>query len=104
MAMEHVSANFLLDIILEVDIISLLETDAARPYIGSNDIASWLSERLRMYVDYGPGPKEHTWGSVNLCVSLMSHDCAYSFPRTMLLSKYPILKSEHHLLPSPDGK
>lgn len=47
-----------------VDVISLLETDAARPYIGNHDIASWLSERLRMYVDYGPGPKAHTWGCV----------------------------------------
>ncbi len=46
----------------DVDVIGLLETDAARPYIGSHDIASWLSERLHMYVDYGPGPKDHTWG------------------------------------------
>lgn len=42
--------------------IGLLETDAARPYIGSRDIASWLEERLNVYVDYGPGPKDHTWG------------------------------------------
>ena len=46
----------------EVDVIGLLETDAARPYIGSHDIASWLGERLHMHVDYGPGTKEHTWG------------------------------------------
>lgn len=69
----------------EVDVIGLLETDAARPYIGNHDIASWLSERLRMFVDYGPGPKDHTWGN-------------------LVLSKYPILKTEHFLLPSPEGE
>ena len=53
---------------VDVDVIGLLETDAARPFIGNHDLASWLSERLKMYVDYGPGPKDHTWGSV------MSHD------------------------------
>ena len=42
--------------------IGLLETDAARPYIGNHDIASWLSERLDMYADYGPGTNDHTWG------------------------------------------
>ena len=42
--------------------IGLLETDAARPYIGNHDILSWLSERLHMYADYGPGSKDHTWG------------------------------------------
>ena len=53
-----------------MDVIGLLETDAARPYIGSHDLASWLGERLRMYVDYGPGTKDHTWGSV---LPLFSH-------------------------------
>ena len=37
------------------------------------------------YVDIGPGPNQHTWGCV-------------------LLSKFPILESKHHLLPSPDGE
>lgn len=45
--------------------IGLLETDAARPYIGNHDIASWLGERLHMFADYGPGPKDHTWGLVS---------------------------------------
>lgn len=45
-----------------VDVIGLLETDATRPYIGNHDLASWLSERLDMYVDYGPGTDKHTWG------------------------------------------
>ena len=46
----------------EVDVIGLLETDATRPYIGNHDLATWLSERLDMYVDYGPGTDKHTWG------------------------------------------
>ena len=37
------------------------------------------------YVDIGPGPNQHTWGAV-------------------LLSKFPIINSTHHLLPSPDGE
>ena len=38
-----------------------------------------------MYVDYGPGPNKHTWGAA-------------------LLSKFPIIESTHHLLPSPVGE
>ena len=37
------------------------------------------------YVDIGPGPNQHTWGAV-------------------LLSKFPIINSTHHLLPSPHGE
>ena len=37
------------------------------------------------YVDLGPAPSSSTWG------------CA-------LLSKYPILNTTHHLLPSPSGE
>ncbi|XP_064404769.1 PGAP2-interacting protein-like isoform X2 [Halichondria panicea] len=69
----------------EVDVIGLLETDAARHFIGSRDIATWLEERLNVYVDYGPGPKAHTFGC-------------------LLVSRYPIVKSTHHLLPSPEGE
>ncbi|KAG6805956.1 hypothetical protein H0H92_013249, partial [Tricholoma furcatifolium] len=37
------------------------------------------------HVDIGPGPNSHTWGAV-------------------LLSKFPIINSTHHLLPSPRGE
>lgn len=36
-------------------------------------------------VDIGPGPNAHTWGAV-------------------LLSKFPIISTKHHLLPSPHGE
>ncbi|TKA53269.1 Protein CWH43, partial [Cryomyces minteri] len=45
----------------------------------------YIAEDLGMYVDYGPGPNKHTWGSA-------------------LLSKFPIVNSTHHLLPSPVGE
>ncbi|EDN08954.1 predicted protein [Histoplasma mississippiense (nom. inval.)] len=53
--------------------------------MGNRDTTQFLAEDLGMYVDYGPGPNKHTWG------------CA-------LLSKFPILNSTHHLLPSPVGE
>ncbi|ETW82916.1 hypothetical protein HETIRDRAFT_458538 [Heterobasidion irregulare TC 32-1] len=48
------------------------------------DVVGLLETDLH-YVDIGPGPNQHTWGAV-------------------LMSKFPILKSTHHLLPSPDGE
>ena len=44
------------------DVIGLLETDAAKPFLGNHDMAMYLSEVLNMYTDYGPGPRHHTWG------------------------------------------
>lgn len=44
-----------------------------------------LYSTYQQYVDIGPGPNQHMWG-------------------TVLLSKFPILNSTHHLLPSPDGE
>jgi hypothetical protein len=70
---------------LEIDVIGLLESDLQRIIMGNRDTTQFLAEDLGMYVDYGPGPNKHTWGSA-------------------LLSKFPILKSTHHLLPSPVGE
>lgn len=70
---------------LEIDVIGLLESDLQRIIMGNRDITQYLAEDLGMYVDYGPGPNKHTWGSA-------------------LLSKFPIVRSTHHLLPSPVGE
>lgn len=70
---------------LEIDVIGLLETDLQRIITGNRDTTQFLAEDLGMYVDAGPGPNKHTWGAA-------------------LLSKFPILNSTHHLLPSPVGE
>ena len=70
---------------LEMDVIGLLESDLQRIIMGNRDTTQYLAEDLGMYVDYGPGPNKHTWGAA-------------------LLSKFPILNSTHHLLPSPVGE
>lgn len=70
---------------LELDVVGLLETDNQRIIMGNRDTTQYLAEDLGMYVDYGPGPNKHTWGAA-------------------LLSKFPIVNSTHHLLPSPVGE
>jgi len=70
---------------LEVDVVGLLESDTQRIIMGNRDTTQFLAEDLGMYVDFGPGPNKHTWGSA-------------------LLSKFPIVNSTHHLLPSPVGE
>ncbi|XBW37824.1 hypothetical protein QEN19_003399 [Hanseniaspora menglaensis] len=70
---------------MELDVVGLLETDTQRPLMGNRDLVQTLAHKLNMYYDYGPGPNKHTWGCI-------------------LLSKYPIVKSTHHLLPSPVGE
>lgn len=70
---------------LQVDVVGLLESDLQRIIMGNRDVTQYLSEELGMYVDYGPGPNKHTWGAA-------------------LLSKFPIINSTHHLLPSPVGE
>ncbi|KAF1810652.1 calcofluor white hypersensitive protein-like protein [Eremomyces bilateralis CBS 781.70] len=70
---------------MELDVIGLLESDLQRVIMGNRDTTQYLAEELGMYVDYGPGPDKHTWGAA-------------------LLSKFPIVNSTHHLLPSPVGE
>ncbi|WRT70118.1 uncharacterized protein IL334_007112 [Kwoniella shivajii] len=70
---------------MQVDVIGLLESDLHRFVYGNRDLSRVISEELGYYVDLGPGPNKHTWGAA-------------------LLSKYPIINSTHHLLPSPHGE
>ena len=70
---------------LEIDVVGFLESDLQRIIMGNRDTTQFIAEDLGMYVDVGPGPNKHTWGAA-------------------LLSKFPILNSTHHLLPSPVGE
>lgn len=69
----------------EVDVIGLLESDTQRTIGGHRDITQRIASDLGFYVDYGPPSGAHTWGAA-------------------LLSRFPIVKSEHHLTPSPVGE
>ncbi|KAK4964377.1 Protein cwh43 [Elasticomyces elasticus] len=69
----------------ELDVVGLLESDLQRIIMGNRDTTQYLAEDLGMWVDFGPGPNKHTWGAA-------------------LLSKFPIVNSTHHLLPSPVGE
>ncbi|KAG0163049.1 hypothetical protein DFQ28_005066 [Apophysomyces sp. BC1034] len=53
--------------------------------MGNRDWAQYIAEDLGYYIDYGPSTMEHTWGC-------------------LMLSKFPIIQSTHHLLPSPVGE
>ena len=70
---------------LEIDVMGFLESDNQRIIMGNRDVSQVLADELGMYTDFGPGPNKHTWGS-------------------SLISKFPILNSTHHLLPSPVGE
>ncbi|KAJ2084665.1 Protein cwh43, partial [Coemansia sp. S100] len=70
---------------LEADVMGFLESDTERIIMGQRDWTQRVAEELGYYVDYGPSPRKHTWG------------CA-------MISKFPIVNSTHHLLPSPVGE
>ncbi|KAL1742720.1 Frag1/DRAM/Sfk1 family-domain-containing protein [Schizophyllum fasciatum] len=70
---------------MRLDVLGLLETDLHRTVFGNRDLARYMAEEKGYFVDSGPGPNKHTWGAV-------------------LLSKFPIKNSTHHLLPSPHGE
>ncbi|KAI9288989.1 Frag1/DRAM/Sfk1 family-domain-containing protein [Umbelopsis sp. AD052] len=70
---------------LELDVVGLLESDTQRIIMGNRDWAQYIAEDLGYYVDFGPATMKHTWGC-------------------LMLSKFPIKKSTHHLLPSPVGE
>ncbi|ORX62853.1 hypothetical protein DM01DRAFT_1297685 [Hesseltinella vesiculosa] len=70
---------------LELDVVGLLESDTERIIMGNRDWAQFIAEDLGYYIDYGPSTMKHTWGC-------------------LMLSKFPIVKSTHHLLPSPVGE
>ncbi|GAM18230.1 hypothetical protein SAMD00019534_014050, partial [Acytostelium subglobosum LB1] len=67
------------------NVIGLLESDLSRIMTSNRDLVEWLSSELHMYSDFGPAPSENTWG------------CA-------LLSVFPIVSSNHVILPSPEGE
>ncbi len=82
-ASENRMINLIKD--LELDVVGLLESDTQRIIMGNRDLTQSIGEKLGMYVDFGPGPNKHTWGSA-------------------LLSKFPIVNSTHYLMPSPVGE
>lgn len=67
------------------DIVAMLETDLSRPFFGNADIVEFLSNELGMFSDFGPATSVNTFG------------CA-------LLSRFPIVTSQHFVLPSPKGE
>ncbi|KAH7928277.1 hypothetical protein BV22DRAFT_1083401 [Leucogyrophana mollusca] len=83
----HDSQRRITDVIrdMQLDVVGLLETDLHRTVYGNRDLTRVAIEELGYYVDLGPGPNMHTWGAA-------------------LLSKFPIISSHHHLLPSPHGE
>ncbi|KAJ1026832.1 hypothetical protein NDA16_002129 [Ustilago loliicola] len=70
---------------LDMDLFGLVESDLHRPVFGNRDLTQYLAEELKMYADIGPAPSKNTWGAA-------------------LFSKFPIINSTHHLLPSPGGE
>lgn len=82
-ASEHRMRDLIRD--AELDVVGLLESDNQRIIMGNRDVTQRIADELNYYADFGPGPNKHTWGAA-------------------LLSKFPIVQSVHHLLPSPVGE
>ncbi|GAM20345.1 hypothetical protein SAMD00019534_035200 [Acytostelium subglobosum LB1] len=68
-----------------VNVIGLLESDLSRIMTSNRDLVEYVANELKMHSDFGPAPSENTWG------------CA-------LLSAFPIERSRHVILPSPEGE
>ncbi|KAJ8027859.1 PGAP2-interacting protein [Holothuria leucospilota] len=68
----------------DADIIAMVQSDSSRLFLGNRDTSFWLGSKLGMFDDFGPSSKLLTTG-------------------VSLLSKFPIIKSEHHVINSTEG-
>jgi endonuclease/exonuclease/phosphatase family metal-dependent hydrolase len=67
------------------NIVALVETDAARLYMGNRDFMEWFEDKMHVYTDYGSSTMNNTWG------------CG-------ILSAFPIKRAHRYNLPSPEGE